>query len=63
MEVNTTDQDEVVYRNDDGRESYFSVQKATDLAAMLANAACHIRVKHQRKRAGLREKKKNGLRG
>lgn len=63
MEVYTTDQDEVVWKNDDGREFYFTVQEATDLAAMLANAACHIRVKHQRKRAELREKKKNGIRG
>lgn len=63
MEVYTTDQDEVVYRNDDGREFYFSEKEATELASMLANAACHIRVKHQRKRAELREKKKNGVRG
>lgn len=63
MEVDTTDQDEVVWKNDDGREFYFSEKDATDLAAMLANAACRIRVKHQRKRAELREKKKNGIRG
>lgn len=63
MEVYTTDQDEVVWKNDDGREFYFNEKEATALAVELSNAAVHIRVKHQRKRAELREKKKNGIRG
>ena len=58
VEVNVNNQDEVVYRNDDGREFYFTAQEATDLAAMLANAACDVRTKHQRERAAARLVKK-----
>lgn len=59
MEVNVNREDEVVYRNEDGREFYFSEKEATELAAMLANAACSIRVKHQRERADARAAKNN----
>lgn len=59
MEVNVNREDEVVYRNDDGREFYFSEKEATDLAVMLSNAAMSVRVKHQRERADARAAKKN----
>lgn len=58
MEVNVNREDEIIYRNDDGREFYFSEREATELASMLASAAIHVRVKHQRERAEARAAKK-----